>query len=95
MRKVLFLTSLLLCLTSVSWAQTRKLTGLVVTSENGANLSGASVTIKGTTQGVVTNADGKFSIDVPTKGNPVVVINSVGYTSQEIRITNQTDLFVK
>lgn len=95
MRKVLSLTSLLLCLTVVSWAQTRKLTGLVVTSENGANLSGASVTIKGTTKGVVTNADGKFSIDIPTKGNPVVVINSVGYVAQEIRITTQTELFVK
>jgi TonB-linked SusC/RagA family outer membrane protein len=95
MRKVLFLTSLLLCMTTVLWAQNRKLTGLVVTSENGANLSGASVTIKGTTKGVVTGADGKFSIDIPTKGNPIVVINSVGYASQEIRITNQTDLFVK
>ena len=74
MRKVLFLTSLLLCLTSISWAQTRKLTGQVVASENGSNLSGASVTIKGTSKGVVTSAEGKFSIDIPAKGNAVVVI---------------------
>lgn len=95
MRKVLFLTSLLLCLTSISWAQSRKLTGHVVASENGSNLSGASVTIKGTSKGVVTNAEGKFSIDIPTKGTSVVVINSIGYASQEIRVTTQTDLMVK
>lgn len=95
MRKLLFLTSILLCLTTVSWAQTRKLTGLVVTSETGANLAGASITIKGTTKGAVSNAEGKFSIEIPTKGNPIVVINSIGFASQEIRITNQTDLFVK
>ena len=95
MRKLLFLTSLFLCLTSISWAQSRKLTGHVVASENGSNLSGASVTIKGTSKGVVTNAEGKFSIDIPSKGTSVVVINSIGYASQEIRVTTQTDLTVK
>jgi TonB-linked SusC/RagA family outer membrane protein len=95
MRKVLFLTSLLLCLTSISWAQTRKLTGHVVASENGSNLSGASITIKGTSKGVVTNAEGRFSIDIPSKGNSVVVINSIGYGTQEVRVTTQTDLMVK
>jgi TonB-linked SusC/RagA family outer membrane protein len=95
MRKLLFLTSLLLCLTSISWAQSRKLTGHIVASENGSNLSGASVTIKGTSKGVVTNAEGKFSIDIPSKGTSVVVINSIGYASQEIRVTIQTDLTVK
>lgn len=95
MRKLLFLTSILLCLTTVSWAQTRKLTGLVVTSETWVNLAGASITIRGTTKGAVSNAEGKFSIEIPTKGNPIIVINSIGYASQEIRITNQTDLFIK
>jgi len=95
MRKLLFLTSLFLCLTSISWAQSRKLTGHVVASENGSNLSGASVTIKGTSKGVVTNAEGKFSIDISSKGISVVVINSIGYASQEIRVTTQTDLTVK
>lgn len=95
MRKLLFLTSLFLCLTSISWAQSRKLTGHVVASENGSNLSGASVTIKGTSKGVVTNAEGKFSIEIPSKGTSVVVINSIGYASQEIRVTTQTDLTVK
>lgn len=95
MRKLLFLTSILLCLTTVSWAQTRKLTGLVVTSETGVNLAGASITIRGTTKGAVSNAEGKFSIEIPTKGNPIIVINSIGYATQEIRITNQTDLFIK
>ncbi len=95
MRKLIFLGSLFLCLCSISFAQSRKVTGLVVASENGANLSGASVTLKGSTKGTVTGADGKFSIDVPVKGNQVLLINSLGYGAQEIKITNQTNITIK
>ena len=74
-------------------AQNRPLTGTVKNSENGAAIVGASVVIKGTTKGTVTNVDGKFTLDVPTKGtNNVLVISSVGFTSTEIKLTNQTSI---
>ncbi len=76
---------------NIIWAQNRPLTGTVKNSENGAAIVGASVVIKGTTKGTVTNNDGKFTLDVPAKGNNnVLVISSVGFTSTEIKLTNQT-----
>ena len=78
---------------NIVWAQNRPLTGTVKNSENGAAIVGASVVIKGTTKGTVTNNDGKFTLDVPAKGNNnVLVISSVGFTSTEIKLTNQTSI---
>ena len=78
---------------NIIWAQNRPLTGTVKNSENGAAIVGASVVIKGTTKGTVTNNDGKFTLDVPAKGNNnVLVISSVGFTSTEIKLTNQTSI---
>lgn len=94
MRKVLFLTALLFCLSSMAWAQNRTLTGRVVNNESGVALSGASITVKGTTKGAVSDADGKFSISIPAKGNTVLVITSMGFVSQELVVSNQTALNV-
>ena len=44
---------------------------------------GASVIIKGTTEGTITDVDGKFSLAQAKKGD-VLVISYVGYSSQEI-----------
>lgn len=91
MRKFLLMMLPLFFIGNIIWAQNRPLTGTVKNSENGAAIVGASVVIKGTTKGTVTNNDGKFTLDVPTKGtNNVLVISSVGFTSTEIKLTNQT-----
>jgi len=91
MRKILLMMLPLFFIGNIIWAQNRPLTGTVKNSENGAAIVGASVVIKGTTKGTVTNNDGKFTLDVPAKGNNnVLVISSVGFTSTEIKLTNQT-----
>jgi len=93
MRKILLMMLPLFFIGTIVWAQNRPLTGTVKNSENGAAIVGASVVIKGTTKGTVTNNDGKFTLDVPTKGtNNVLVISSVGFTSTEIKLTNQTSI---
>lgn len=92
MRKVIFLTALLFCIVSIAWSQNRSLTGRVVNNEKGSVLAGASVTVKGTSRGTVTDADGKFTISIPAKGGSVLVIASVGFASQEVAITDQTSL---
>ncbi len=80
-------------LASLSWAQTRPLSGTVV-GDNGVPLVGASVTQKNSTKGTVTDANGKFTISLPT-GKVSLVINSVGYTAQELAITNQNEVKVQ
>lgn len=94
MRKVFLLTTLLCWIASIAWSQTRQLTGRVVNNESGAALSGASITVKGTTRGSVTNEEGKFTLAIPSKGNTVLVITSIGFVSQEIIVNNQASLSI-
>ncbi|MDI1324887.1 MAG: TonB-dependent receptor [Algoriphagus sp.] len=64
-----------------------------VTDEMGIPLPGAAILVKGTTQGTITNLDGKFSIDVPSDAN--LVISYLGYLSQEVPVNGQSTLSVQ
>lgn len=86
MKKVLLLLAACCAFAIPSQSQTRKVTGTVVSAENGAAVAGASITLKGTSTGVVTDADGKFTLSVPSGGRPVVVVNSIGFASQEVAL---------
>lgn len=71
--------------------QERKFATGVVRDNAGETIIGATVSVKGTTTGTVTDIDGKFSIQIPD--NAVLIISYIGYTSQEIEVTNpQTPL---
>ena len=67
-------------------------TGTVM--EKGESLPGANVTIKGTSKGIMTDVDGKFTIVVPN-GNAVLVFSFVGYQTQEFMVGNQTRIDVE
>jgi TonB-linked SusC/RagA family outer membrane protein len=60
-----------------------------ITTADGEALVGASVVVKGTTIGTVTDIDGKFKLDAPD-GNGTLVISYVGYETQEVPINNRT-----
>jgi TonB-linked SusC/RagA family outer membrane protein len=78
---------LVACLASAPvWAQTTTISGRV-TERDGSTLPGATVLERGTTNGVSTNADGAFSLNV--QPNATLVISSVGYTSQTIAVGSQ------
>jgi len=64
-----------------------------VTGENNTPLSGASVQVKGTSNGTTTNNDGVFTLTVPD-ANVTLVISSVGYNSQEVALGGRTDITV-
>ena len=66
-------------------AQTSKVIGKV-TDENGEPVIGASVIVKGTTVGTVTDFDGNFILDVPTDGKQLV-ISYIGMKSQEVVVS--------
>lgn len=55
----------------------------IVTDQNGETVIGASVVVKGTTNGTISGLDGDFSILSVKKGD-VIIITYVGYVSQEI-----------
>src|SRR5690606_2022753 len=60
-----------------------------ITDNNGESLIGASILVKGTTVGTVTDFDGNFSLSVPD-GSNTLVISYTGYTTQEVNVANQT-----
>lgn len=59
----------------------------VLTDEGGEPLVGASVLIKGTSIGAISDVNGKFSLTLPSSGN-ILVVNFVGYNSKEVAITS-------
>ena len=64
-----------------------------VVDENGETLPGVNVLEKGTTNGTTTNANGEFNLEVQNE-NSILVFSFIGYTSQEIRVGNQTNIHV-
>ena len=83
MRKLkFFLTCLLMVSISLVSAQTKTASGTVVSAEDGEPVIGASVLVKGTSQGTFTDVDGKFSLSAPV--NATLVIQSIGMVSVEV-----------
>jgi len=87
------LICLLLCFTVCSviavHAQTNiRITG-VVTDPTGESLPGVSVSVKGTTAGTATDADGKYVITVPS-GEATLKFSYIGYIAQEQPVGSRT-----
>lgn len=73
--------------------QKKKVTGVVIDASMNESVVGATVQVKGSTNGVVTDVDGKFSISCAP--NDILVISFMGYKTQEIKVGNKTDFSVK
>jgi TonB-linked SusC/RagA family outer membrane protein len=86
MKKILIM--LLFLASTAVFAQRVTITG-TVSDEKGAPLPGATVQLKGSTTGGLTDLNGKFSIEVPGP-NSTLVVSFVGYAPKEIQVMNQT-----
>jgi TonB-linked SusC/RagA family outer membrane protein len=93
MRKVLLFFSVLCMLIVTVQAQTRQVTGKVTDAAN-EPLIGVSVGVKGTSQGVTTDVNGSYRINVPSQGNPVLVFKYLGFTTQEVALGNRSSVNV-
>lgn len=85
-------TSLLFCLflgVGLATAQTRTVTGTVISEDDGEPVIGASVVIKGNaTAGTVTDYNGNFSLSVPDDVK-VLVVSYVGMTPRDVAVSTQ------
>lgn len=77
----------------VANAQNRTVSGTVLDASYGDPVPGATVLVKGTTRGVATDLDGKFTLDLQS-GDQALVISFIGYLTQEVEIGNQTSLTI-
>ena len=76
-----------------SMGQGKTITGQVVDALN-ESMPGVNVQVKGTTNGTITNIDGKFSISVPNSKS-VLIFTFIGYSKQEIVVGNQAKINVQ
>lgn len=86
---VLLFTLFALLNTNIINAQSRRITGNVIHGENQVPIPGASVTVKGTSTGTITNSSGAFQLDVPIEAE-VMVFSFTGMKSAEVQIDGQT-----
>lgn len=89
---VLVLVLLLVAGIPAAFAQSRTVSGKI-TDANGAPVQGANVLVKGTNVGATTNADGDYTITVPSGANTLVV-SFVGHTTQELPISGRSNISV-
>ncbi len=84
--------SVLVRRTSGAYPQIR---GRIISSEDNLPIPGASVTVKGTNKGTVTDTGGNFSIGADEAANRVLVANFVGMESREFNAVQDSSLEIK
>ncbi|WP_158861081.1 SusC/RagA family TonB-linked outer membrane protein [Lunatibacter salilacus] len=93
MRTALLAVLIILSATSLVHSQSRIVRGIVTSSEDGGPIPGVTILIRGTTQGTITDFDGRYEISVPADRN-ILVFRFVGLRSQEIAIENSVSVDV-
>ena len=92
------LSLLLMCLVvGIMWAsaQTQRVTGTVISEEDGLPVIGASVLVKGTHVGTITDMDGKFVMtDVPSSAK-LLVVSYIGMRTQEVAVAPTLRIVLK
>lgn len=87
--KHLFLTFMLICMNvCLVFAQSRMIGGTVTDTDDQTPLVGASVVVRGTTHGTITDADGKYSIEVSSPSD-ALVFSFVGMQPVTVTVGNQ------
>jgi TonB-linked SusC/RagA family outer membrane protein len=82
----------LIVISSLELLQSVSVTGTVV-DDSGETIPGVNVSVKGTTIGTITDANGSFTLSVPDN-NAVLVFSFIGFTTQEIKVGTQRTLQV-
>lgn len=73
--------------------EAKVVTGTIKDNLNRA-VANASVLLKGTNIGTVSDAGGNFEIKTPTSASTTLIISGVGYSDQEINVFNKSRLTV-
>ena len=87
MKKLQMLLAFLCIGIGLAVAQVTKVTGVVIDADTEEPIIGASVLVKGTTIGIITDIDGKYEISNIPAGSKSLVISFVGMRTVEVPIT--------
>ena len=86
MRRAILLV-VLSVISCLALAQTRKVSGTVISAEDNAPVPGAGILVSGTTTGTVTGVDGKFTLNVPVS-TKTLIVSCLGMKTQEVDATD-------
>lgn len=95
MKRILFIVCCL-CASMLAFAQQQTVTGTVY-DESGLPLIGVSVQEKGTSNGAITDIDGKFSVKLSPEasgGGKILIFSYIGYKTQEVSLDGRTNIEV-
>jgi len=91
MKRILSAFVIFLLAGAPAFAQT--VSGRVTTSADGTALPGVSVLVKGTTTGLTTDSDGRYSVAVPDESS-ILVFSFIGFITQEITVGSRSTIDV-
>ncbi|MGR3811171.1 SusC/RagA family TonB-linked outer membrane protein [Jiulongibacter sp. NS-SX5] len=90
--RIIGVLALIIGLATQSIAQGRAVSGVVTSSDGQEPLPGVSVLVKGTSNGTVTDVNGKYTLNVTDENT--LVFSFIGYSAQEIAVGNQSTINV-
>ena len=94
-RKLMLLLACLFVGIGLVTAQTQKVTGVVISEEDGQPVIGASVLVKGTQIGAITGVDGDFTLPNVPSSAKTLVISYIGMQTQEVAIKSSVKVVMK
>lgn len=86
------LLGLLVLYSSIVQGQDKRVTGRVLSGKDQQSLPGVTILVKNSQLGTTTDADGNFSLNVPS--GAVLVFSAIGFAGQEVPVGNQTQITV-
>ncbi|WP_296122628.1 TonB-dependent receptor [uncultured Bacteroides sp.] len=94
-RKLMLLLACLFVGIGLVTAQTQKVTGVVISEEDGQPVIGASVLVKGTQIGAITGVDGDFTLPNVPSSAKTLIISYIGMQTQEVTIKPHLRVIMK
>ena len=91
-RSLLLFIGCMLLLAHVSYGQGLTVSGKI-TDENGDAILGASILLKGTSTGTITDLDGMYTLNV-NDGSGTLVFSYIGYETTEVPINGRTEIML-
>lgn len=77
--------------TPVVSQKTKQITGTVI-DDTGLPVIGANILVKGTTNGTVTDVDGKFTLDNVPEG-ALLIVSYIGFLEQDVKVSHNKNVF--
>ena len=94
-RKLMLLMTCLFVGIGLVNAQISKVTGTVISEEDGLPIDGASIVVKGTSTGTITDMDGKFTLENLPNSAKTLMVSFIGLRTQEVAIQSIVNIVLK